>query len=246
MSRTIDKALGGMQESSEDEAQNNHPANSVQNSSTEASNDTHEDPTHSPPEWVSTWPSQTASAKSLTNEEKAIPDKTTTFAVESEKVVAGECLSPTGIDRESSGREGRRGEGGYREEVDCCKCSSRGGRYEDETHTNTKTVQQDVPRDVGPSAIGRRAKARRILGWCQLASGSQMRWKTQVFRLLRTRSFTHRIFDRIFQQWRQGVAHGNPRRPMQCTPGNLVRSLECLSKCCHTFNPTCDQEEGDC
>ena len=44
LSMTIDKALGGMQESSEDEAQNNHPVNSIQNSSTEASNDTHEDP----------------------------------------------------------------------------------------------------------------------------------------------------------------------------------------------------------
>ena len=50
LSRTIDKALGGMQESSEDTAQNNHPVNSVQNSSTEASDDTHEDSTHSPPE----------------------------------------------------------------------------------------------------------------------------------------------------------------------------------------------------
>ena len=29
---------------------------------------------------------------------------------------------------------------------------------------DTTTVQQDVPRDVGPSTIGRRAKARRILG----------------------------------------------------------------------------------
>ena len=36
------------------------------------------------------------------------------------------------------------------------------------------------------------------------------------------------------------------KRPTQHTPGNLVRSLECLSKCCHTFNATCDQEEGDC
>ena len=50
----------------------------------------------------------------------------------------------------------------------------------------TTTVLQDVSRDVGPSAIGRRAKACRILGLCQLASGSQMRWKTQVFRPLRT------------------------------------------------------------
>ena len=30
LSRTIDKALGGMQESSEDAVQNNHPVNSVQ------------------------------------------------------------------------------------------------------------------------------------------------------------------------------------------------------------------------
>ena len=44
LSTTIDKALGGMQESSEDAVQNNHPVNSAQNSSTEASNDTHEDP----------------------------------------------------------------------------------------------------------------------------------------------------------------------------------------------------------
>ena len=69
LSRTIDKAWGGMQESSED---------AVQNSSTEASDDTHEDPTHSPPEWGSTWLSQTASAESRA------------------------------IDRESGSREGRR------------------------------------------------------------------------------------------------------------------------------------------
>ena len=62
LSRTIDRALGGMQESSEDAVQNNHPANSVQSSSTEASNVTHVDPTHSPPEWGFTWLSQTASA----------------------------------------------------------------------------------------------------------------------------------------------------------------------------------------
>ena len=36
----------------------------------------------------------------------------------------------------------------------------------------------------------RRAKTRRVLGWRQLASDSQMRRKTQVFRLLRTRSFS--------------------------------------------------------
>ena len=63
-------------------------------------------------------------------------------------------------------------------------------RASEEAHTNTATVQQDVPKDVGPSAIGRRAKARRILGWRQLANGLQMRRKTHVFRLLRTRSFS--------------------------------------------------------
>ena len=45
----------------------------------------------------------------------------------------------------------------------------------EEAHMNTAKVQQDVPRDVGPSAIGRRAKTRRVIGWRQLASGSQMR-----------------------------------------------------------------------
>ena len=39
------------------------------------------------------------------------------------------------------------------------------------------------------------------------------------------------------------VSSSNPKRPMQRTPGNLVRSLECLSKCCLAFNPTCDSEE---
>ena len=87
LSTTIDKALGGMQESSEDAVQNNHPVNSVQNSSTEASNDTHEDSTHFPPEWGSTWLSQTASAESRANDEKAIPAKTTTEKAESENVV---------------------------------------------------------------------------------------------------------------------------------------------------------------
>ena len=38
----------------------------------------------------------------------------------------------------------------------------------------------------------------------------------------------------------------NPKRRMQRTPGSLVRSSKCLSKCCHAFNPTCDQVKGDC
>ena len=103
LSSTIDKALGGMQESSEDAVQNNHLVNSVQNSSTEASNDAFEESTHSPPEWGSTWLWQTASAESRANDEKAISNKTTT----------------------------RNGESGYRE-VYCCKCCSRGGRCEHE------------------------------------------------------------------------------------------------------------------
>ena len=42
------------------------------------------------------------------------------------------------------------------------------------------------------------------------------------------------------------ASSSKPRRPMQRTPGSLIRSLECLSKCCHALNPTCDQEECDC
>ena len=49
---------------------------------------THGDSTHSPPEWRSTWPSQTASAESWANDEKVISDKTTTEKAESENVVA--------------------------------------------------------------------------------------------------------------------------------------------------------------
>ena len=150
-----------------------HPVNSVQNSPTEASNDTHEDPTHSPPEWRSTWPSQTASAKSRANDEKVISDKTATDKAESENVVA-ESVSAQQVLTETEVVEKA-----AEEKVAIAKSS-----------VDTTTVQQDVPRDVGPSAIGRKAKAYRILGWRPLASGLQMRRKTQVFRLLRTPSFT--------------------------------------------------------
>ena len=94
LSTTIDKALGGMQESSEDESQNNHPVNSIQNSSTEASNDTHEDPNALSTRVGSTWLSQTTSAKSRANDEKAISVR---------ECRCRECLSPTGIDRNRSG-----------------------------------------------------------------------------------------------------------------------------------------------
>ena len=126
--------------------------------------------------------------------------------------------------------------------------------------TNTATVQEDAPRDVGPSAIGRRAKVCKVLGWCQLASVLQMRRKTQVFRLLRTRGFfgiassikslSNEGKELIIQcQTKSSLCQASsskPRCPLQRTPGNLVRSSECLSKCCHAFNPTCDQEECDC
>ena len=36
----------------------------------------------------------------------------------------------------------------------------------------------------------KKSEGSKVLGWCQLASGSQMRTKTQVFRLPRTRSFS--------------------------------------------------------
>ena len=42
------------------------------------------------------------------------------------------------------------------------------------------------------------------------------------------------------------ASSSKPGRPMQRTPGNLVRSSECLSKCCHAFNPTCGRGECDC
>ena len=42
------------------------------------------------------------------------------------------------------------------------------------------------------------------------------------------------------------ASSNNPKRRMQRTPGSLIRSLECLSKCCHAFNPTCDHVECDC
>ena len=183
LSTTIDKALGGMQENSEDEAQNNHPVNSVQNSSTEASNDTHEDPTHSPPEWGSTWPSQKASAESRANDEKAISDKATTEKVESENVVA-ESVSAQQVSTETEVVEKA-----AEEKMTIAK-STVANVAVDEITANTTTVQQDVPKDVGTSAIGSRAKARKILGWRQQASGLQMRRKTQVFRPLRTRSFS--------------------------------------------------------
>ena len=211
LSWTIDEAWGGMQGSSEDAAQNNHPVNSVQNRSTEASSDTHEDPTHSPPEWESTWLSQTASAKSRANDEKVISDKTATEKAESENVVAESVLA------QEVSTETEMVEKTADEKMAIAK-STVANVADDEVIANTTTVQQEVPRDVGPSAIGRKTKARRILGWRQLASGLQMRRKTQVFRLLR-----HRIFDRIFQQRRQGVDHTSIRNVL-CSAHRAVWS----------------------
>ena len=73
--------------------------------------------------------------------------------------------------------KGRRGESGY--------------RCEDEAHTNTTTVQQDVPRDIGPSAIGKKSESTQD-SWVMSVSKwfADERRKTQVFRLMRTRSFS--------------------------------------------------------
>ena len=76
----------------------------------------------------------------------------------------------------------RRGEDDYRE-VYCCKCCSREqmssyhimasvlvrsrrfwNNSPERAHTTTATVQQDAPRDVGLSAIGRRVKVCKVLG----------------------------------------------------------------------------------
>ena len=82
-------------------------------------------------------------------------------------------------------------------------------------------------RDVGLSAIGRRAKVRRVLGLRQPASGSQMRRKTLVSRLLRTRSFsashlrsgeTCLLFrPNLSQQLRQFLRRPRIWRQPQCT-----------------------------
>ena len=53
-----------------------------------------------------------------------------------------------------------------------------------------KGVSEETTTRILKSAIGRRAKVCKVLGWCHSASGLQMRRKTQVFRLLRTRSFS--------------------------------------------------------
>ena len=68
-----------------------------------------------------------------------------------------------------------------------------------------------------------------------------MKRKTQVFKTAENAKFFGMAsLTKSFSN------EGKELITMQRTPGNLVRSLECLSKCCHTFNPTCDQEEGDC
>ena len=120
---------------------------SVQSSSTEASNDTHEDRTHSPTEvgvHVAFADSFCGGPDKLREKRfrTGLPQRKQRQRMSLQRVVS----SPTCVGRESGGREGRRGEGGYHE-----------------AHTNKTTVQQDAPRDVGPSAIGRKAQACRIL-----------------------------------------------------------------------------------
>ena len=53
-----------------------------------------------------------------------------------------------------------------------------------------KGVSEETTTRILKSAIGGKAEVCKVLGWCQSASGLQMRTKTQVFRLLRTRGFS--------------------------------------------------------
>ena len=131
----------------------------------------------------------------LQKAEKAISDKTATEKAESENVVA-ESVSVQQVVAEKVMVEKT-----AEEKVTIAKSTIANVAVEEVaaktniTHTNTTTVQQDVPRKV--ETVVEQAKSS------------------------------------LYQ-----ASSSNPKRPMQRTPGNLVRSLECLSKCSLTFNPT--------
>ena len=127
-------------------------------------------------------------------------------------------------------------------------------------HTNTATVHEYAPRDVGPSAIGRKTKGMQgswvvsVSKWFadeKEDTGLQTAETSKFFGIASLiKSSSNEGKELIIQyQARSSICQASSskqRRPTQRTPGNLVRSSECLSKCCHAFNPTCDQEECDC
>ena len=123
----------------------------------------------------------------------------------------------------------------------------------------TATVQ-DAPRDVGSSAIGRRVKVCKD-SWRMSVSkwfaddkedtGLQTAENSKFFGIASSiKSFSNESKELIIQyQAKSSLCQASSSKPkclMQRTPGSLIRSLKCLSKCCATFNPTCDQEECDC
>ena len=132
----------------------------------------------------------------------------------------------------SGGREGHRGESGY--------------HCEDEAHTK---------HDNGAAGC---TKGRWTTSDWKKSKGMQDSWVMSV-----SKWFADEMEDTGLQTEENakffGIASSivsfsdegkelfsNPKRRMQRTLGSLVRSSECLSKCCHAFNPTCDQVKGDC
>ena len=78
-------------------------------------------------------------------------------------------------------------------------------------------------------------------------TGLQTAENTRFFGIASSiKSFSNEGKELTIQYQAYVKLHPAKRCPMQRTPGSLARSSECLSKCCHAFNPTCDQEECDC
>ena len=155
LSRTIDKALGGMQESSEDAAQNKHPVNSVQ---------------ETVPRRLRTTLTKTPCTLHPSEGPRGFRRQLLRRAERMTRKRFRTRLSQ----RKQQSRRPQRRKWLSRSRLLQMLHSRRSMRRR--SATNTATVQQDVPRDVGPSAIGRKAKACRILGWRQLASDLQMKF----------------------------------------------------------------------
>ena len=121
--------------------------------------------------------------------EKAISDKTTTEKAESENVVA-ESVSTQQVSTEKVVVEKA-----AEERVAIAKSSVANVAVE-EVAAKTKRIQtrrrcsRMYQGTLDRQRLEEERKHAGFLGWRQLASGLQMRRKTQVFRLLRTRSFS--------------------------------------------------------
>ena len=127
-------------------------------------------------------------------------------------------------------------------------------------HTNTAMVQQECTKGRWTVSDWKKSKAMQG-SWVMSVSkwfadenedtGLQTAENSKFFGIASSiEPFRNEVKELIIQYQANSsscqASSSKPKRPMQRTPGSLIRSLKCLSKCCPTFNTTWDQEEDEC